>query len=177
MAGLGWYPRSRMKHNLINCDIKLVSYSLTTTMMHGPIYLTRLYLCVINQVPSDTKIKSRVFATLNLAHLFQLLHVIIQHIPITSHYTSTHSNYFTLYFNTFQLLHIILQHIPMTSHYTSTHSSYFILYFSTFQLLHIILQHIPITSHYNSTHSNYFILYFSTYQLFHIIPQHFPRSI
>jgi len=32
VAGLGWYPCSRLKH-------KLVSYSSTITMMHGPIYI------------------------------------------------------------------------------------------------------------------------------------------
>ena len=32
-----------VKQNLINCDIKLVSYSSTVTMMHGPIYIRFLF--------------------------------------------------------------------------------------------------------------------------------------
>ena len=45
MAGLGCYPCSRLRHNLLQpatripIDSKLVSYSSTITMMHGPIYI------------------------------------------------------------------------------------------------------------------------------------------
>jgi len=41
-----------VKKNLINCDIKLVSYSSTITMMHGPIYISCNVLCFIQYVCS-----------------------------------------------------------------------------------------------------------------------------
>ena len=55
VAGLGWYPCSRLKHNwsvhvecrgwgLITSDIKLVSYSSTITMKQGPIYI--IFICI-----------------------------------------------------------------------------------------------------------------------------------
>jgi len=62
VAGLGWYPCSMLKHNMlsieevklsiITSDIKLVSYSSTITMLHGSIYI-RCFLCICSFLPSE----------------------------------------------------------------------------------------------------------------------------
>ena len=41
MAGLGWYPCGRLKH-------RLVFYSSTITMVHGPIYMRDVFSFKIN---------------------------------------------------------------------------------------------------------------------------------
>jgi len=68
VVGLEWYPCCRLKHNWsvhVECDIKLVYYSSTITMMHGPINI-RIYvdirfgrfctkLCIVSAIESFAK--------------------------------------------------------------------------------------------------------------------------
>jgi len=56
VAGLGWYPCSRLKHNIITSDIKLVSYSSTITMMHGPIYIRSSKWSLSFRFPSQNSV-------------------------------------------------------------------------------------------------------------------------